>query len=147
MADIVTTPAASASPSTDQGAPSSAAQTPKAGQGLKFERHFTRPGVSPFDELTWEKRDAIIQDFKGKIIFEQKDVETPSSWSMTATNIVASKYLHGQVGTPERESGVRALVSRVAESIRDWGIRDGYFASDEDGAVFFAELCHLLLNQ
>jgi ribonucleoside-diphosphate reductase alpha chain len=140
MADIVTNAASTSTQTTSKPATSAA-------RGLHFERHFTKPGVSPFDELTWEKRDAIIQDFKGKIIFEQKDVETPSSWSMTATNIVASKYLHGQVGTPERESGVRALVSRVAESIRDWGIRDGYFASAEDASVFFAELCHLLLNQ
>ncbi len=140
MADIVTNPASA--PSTQTSSKPAA-----AARGLEFARHFTRPGVSPFDELTWEKRDAIIQDFKGKIIFEQKDVDTPSSWSVTATNIVASKYLHGQIGTPERESGVRALVSRVAESIRDWGLRDGYFASKEDAEVFFAELCHLLLNQ
>jgi ribonucleoside-diphosphate reductase alpha chain len=156
MADIVTNIAAPAStaqanalgaPSTNLGAPSVSAKPERVGPGLTFERHFTKPGVSPFDELTWELRDAIIQDFKGKIIFEQKNVETPSSWSMTATNIVASKYLHGQVGTPERESGVRALISRVAESIRDWGIRDGYFATPEDSDIFFAELCHLLLNQ
>src|ERR1700753_1005121 len=115
--------------------------------GLHFERHFTRPGVSPFDEVTWEFRDAVIQDFKGKLIFEQKNVEVPSDWSMTATNIVASKYLHGQIGTPERETGVRALITRVAESIRDWGIRDGYFASAEDADVFFAELAHILLHQ
>ncbi len=115
--------------------------------GLTFTRHFTRSGVSPFDEVTWELRDAIIQDYKGRTIFEQKNVEVPADWSMTATNIVASKYLHGQVGTPERESGVRALITRVAESIRDWGIRDGYFATPEDAATFFAELSHLLLNQ
>jgi ribonucleoside-diphosphate reductase alpha chain len=115
--------------------------------GLHFSRHFTRPGVNPFDELTWEFRDAIIQDFKGKLVFEQKAVEVPSDWSVTATNIVASKYLHGQVGTPDRENGVRALISRVAESIRDWGIRDGYFASAEDAEIFFAELTHLLVNQ
>jgi ribonucleoside-diphosphate reductase alpha chain len=115
--------------------------------GLTFSRHFTREGVSPFDEITWELRDAIIQDYKGRTIFEQKAVEVPSDWSMTATNIVASKYLHGQVGTPERESGVRALVTRVAESIRDWGIRDGYFATTKDAEIFFAELTHLLLNQ
>jgi ribonucleoside-diphosphate reductase alpha chain len=115
--------------------------------GLKFDRHFTKPNVSPFDELTWELRDAVIQDYKGKVIFEQKNVEVPNDWSMTATNIVASKYLHGQVGTPARETGVRQLISRVAESIRDWGLRDGYFASPEDAEVFFAELAHLLLNQ
>jgi ribonucleoside-diphosphate reductase alpha chain len=115
--------------------------------GLSFSRHFTRPGVSPFDEVAWEFRDAIIQDFKGKTIFEQKNVEVPADWSMTATNIVASKYLHGLNGTTERESGVRALITRVAESIRDWGIRDGYFATPEDAATFFDELVHLLLNQ
>src|SRR5271154_4655670 len=115
--------------------------------GLAFDRHFTKPGISPYDEIVWELRDAIIQDFKGKTIFEQKNVEVPADWSMTATNIVASKYLHGQVGTDERESGVRALITRVAESIRDWGMRDGYFASADDAATFYAELCHLLLNQ
>jgi ribonucleoside-diphosphate reductase alpha chain len=115
--------------------------------GLSFSRHFTRPGVNPFDEVAWELRDAIIQDFKGKLVFEQKAVEVPSDWSVTATNIVASKYLHGQVGTPDRENGVRALISRVAESIRDWGMRDGYFASAEDAEIFFAELTHLLVNQ
>ena len=115
--------------------------------GLTFSRHFTRPGVSPFDEIVWELRDAVIQDFKGKIIFEQKNVEVPADWSMTATNIVASKYLHGQLGTDERETGVRALITRVAESIRDWGIEGGYFASAQDAETFYAELCHLLLNQ
>ena len=84
--------------------------------GLSFSRHFTRPGVSPFDEVVWELRDAIIQDYKGRIIFEQKNVEVPADWSMTATNIVASKYLHGQIGTDERETGVRQLVARVAET-------------------------------
>ncbi|HVG26811.1 MAG TPA: hypothetical protein VM865_04320, partial [Acidobacteriaceae bacterium] len=149
MADTAPHAAASASAASTSSAASSStwSATPRSAPGLSFERHFTKPGVSPFDELTWELRDAVIQDFKGKIIFEQKNVEVPSSWSMTATNIVASKYLHGQVGTPERESGVRALVSRVAESIRDWGLRDGYFASPEDADIFFAELAHLLLNQ
>src|SRR5450755_4525674 len=114
---------------------------------LSFSRHFTRPGISPFEEVTWEFRDAVIQDYKGRTIFEQKNVELPADWSMTATNIVASKYLHGHTGTDERESGVRALITRVAESIRDWGIRDGYFASPADANTFYAELAHLLLNQ
>ena len=115
--------------------------------GLSFDRHFTRLGISPYDEIVWELRDAIIQDFKGKIIFEQKNVEVPADWSMTATNIVASKYLHGLNGTAERESGVRALITRVAESIRDWGIAGGYFATSQDAETFYAELAHLLLNQ
>src|SRR6202161_1129487 len=89
-------------------------------RGLSFARYFTTLGVSPYDQIAWELRDAVIQDWKGNIIFEQKNVESPVDWSMTATNIVASKYLHGLIGTPERESGVRALITRVAESIRDW---------------------------
>ena len=118
-----------------------------AAPGLSFARHFTTPGISPYDQVVWELRDAIIQDWKGNIIFEQKNVESPVDWSMTATNIVASKYLHGLIGTPERESGVRALITRVAESIRDWGIAGGYFASAADADTFYAELAHLLINQ
>jgi len=126
-----------------QTAPAFSSRTP----GLTFDRHFTKPGISPYDEVVWELRDAIIQDFKGKTIFEQKKVEVPADWSMTATNIVASKYLHGLNGTDERESGVRALITRVAESIRDWGVKGGYFASQEAADTFYAELAHLLLNQ
>src|SRR5271170_2361316 len=126
---------------------SPAQQTTPRAPGLSFSRHFTKPGISPYDEIVWELRDAIIQDFKGKTIFEQKNVEVPADWSMTATNIVASKYLHGLNGTDERESGVRALITRVAESIRDWGIKGGYFASPDAADTFYAELAHLLLNQ
>src|SRR5271168_1889762 len=115
--------------------------------GLTFTRRFSRAGLSPYDEVQWEKRTASITDAGGKSIFEQKDVEAPVDWSMTATNIVASKYLHGQLGTSERESGVRALISRVAETIRDWGINDGYFATPEDPALFHDELVHLLVTQ
>jgi ribonucleoside-diphosphate reductase alpha chain len=140
---MATIPNQTTSASTSYQTSNAAKRTP----GLTFSRHFTRPGVSPFDEIVWELRDAVIQDFKGKTIFEQKNVEVPADWSMTATNIVASKYLHGQLGTAERESGVRALIIRVAESIRDWGIEGGYFASAQDAETFYAELCHLLLNQ
>ena len=115
--------------------------------GLSFRRFFTRAGVSPYDEIEWEKRTALITDAKGNAIFEQKDVEVPKDWSVTATNIVASKYLHGTLGTPERESGVRALVTRVAETIRDWGLSQGYFKTPEDGATFHDELSHILLRQ
>jgi ribonucleoside-diphosphate reductase alpha chain len=115
--------------------------------GLRFERFFTRAGVSPYDEVQWEKRDAIIQDYKGNTIFEQKDVESPVDWSMTAINIVASKYLHGQIGTSEREKGVRDLISRVAETVRDWGMNCGYFSTPEDAAIFHDELVHLLVHQ
>jgi ribonucleoside-diphosphate reductase alpha chain len=122
-------------------------QTGKAAPGLKFSRYFTRAGVSPYSEVEWERRTASITDAKGNSIFEQKDVESPKDWSMTAINIVASKYLHGQVGTPQRESGVRALIERVAETIRDWGFSQGYFATAEDRDTFHDELVHILLQQ
>src|SRR5690242_14152367 len=104
-------------------------QQPASGQpaqaggapGLKFPRYFTRAGVSAYDEVEWELRTASITDAKGNSIFEQRDVESPKDWSMTAINIVASKYLHGTLGTPQRETGVRQLIQRVAETIRDWG--------------------------
>jgi len=119
----------------------------KAAVGLSFQRYFTKAGVSPYDEIEWELRLAQITDAQGGVIFEQKDVETPKDWSMTATNIVASKYLHGSMDTPERETGVRQLVSRVAETIRDWGIKGGYFKTADDASIFHDELAHLLLQQ
>jgi len=121
--------------------------TTRKAPGLAFRRFFTKPGVSPYDEIEWERRTAQITDAQGNTIFEQKDVEVPKDWSMTATNIVASKYLHGTIGTPDRESGVRALVTRVAETIRDWGLAQGYFKTPEDGATFHDELAHILLRQ
>src|SRR5437016_7728662 len=132
-------------------APSSVAASPaapkKKAPGLSFRRLFTKPGVSPYDEVEWDRRTAQITDSHGGVIFEQKDVEVPKDWSMTATNIVASKYLHGKIGTPERETGVRQLVSRVAETIRDWGLAQGYFKTPEDGATFHDELVHILVRQ
>jgi len=115
--------------------------------GLKIERFFTRPGVHPFDELEWELRTALITNEKGKIIFEQKDVEIPKTWSQTATNVVVQKYFHGTLGTPRRERSVKALINRVARTIANWGAKDGYFASEEDAEVFYQELCHILVNQ
>jgi ribonucleoside-diphosphate reductase alpha chain len=128
-------------------APAATPTLNKTAPGLSFRRFFTKPGVSPYDELEWDLRLAQITDAKGEVIFEQKDVEVPKDWSMTATNIVASKYLHGKVGTPERETGVRQLVTRVAETIRNWGLAQGYFKTPEDGATFHDELVHILVRQ
>jgi ribonucleoside-diphosphate reductase alpha chain len=119
----------------------------KTAPGLSFRRFFTKLGVSPYDEVEWDLRLAQITDSHGGVIFEQKDVEVPKDWSMTASNIVASKYLHGKLGTPQRESGVRALVTRVAETIRNWGLDQGYFKTPEDGATFHDELVHILVRQ
>src|SRR5450755_541131 len=126
--------------------PANAPKKTKA-PGLTVRRLFTKPGVSPYDEVEWELRTALISDSQGGTIFEQKNVEVPKDWSMTATNIVASKYLHGQIGASERETGVRQLVARVAETIRDWGMKDGYFRTAEDANTFHDELVHLLIRQ
>ncbi len=149
MAEVTTNPTTANPPSIATGESTTTASLApkKRAPGLTFKRFFTKAGVSPYDELEWELRLAQITDSHGGIIFEQKDVEVPKDWSMTATNIVASKYLHGPLDTPERESGVRALVTRVAETIRDWGIKGGYFRSDDDAAIFHDELAHLLLQQ
>ena len=148
MAETNTTTTTSAAVSTTKNqAPGQPSQRSKTNPGLTFKRYFSTAGVSPYDELEWELRLAQITDSQGGIIFEQKDVEIPKDWSMTATNIVASKYLHGPLDTPERESGVRALVTRVAETIRDWGIAGGYFRTADDAAIFHDELAHLLLQQ
>src|SRR5262249_55668208 len=90
-------------------------------KGLEFRRFFSREGISPFETAEWEYRTAAITGEGGEVIFEQKNVEVPKSWSMTATNIVASKYFHGKRGTPERETSVRQLVGRVATTITAWG--------------------------
>ena len=126
--------------------------TQSARKGLTFSRYFTKPRVagqntSPYDEIEWELRTASIGNDKGKMIFEQKNVEAPRSWSQTATNIVASKYLHGKVGTPGRESSVRQLVSRVVDTIADWGLAQGYFASAADNENFRDDLAHIMLHQ
>ncbi|HEX2030397.1 MAG TPA: vitamin B12-dependent ribonucleotide reductase [Actinomycetota bacterium] len=119
-----------------------------AGTGLAFKRYFTREGVHPFDELEWEIRDAVIPNFKeGGNAFEQRGVEFPKSWSQNATNIVAQKYFRGPLGTPQRESSVRQLVGRVVDTIKGWGVKDGYFASGHDADVFAEELTHLLVTQ
>jgi ribonucleoside-diphosphate reductase alpha chain len=115
--------------------------------GLDFSRLFTDGRTSPFDALEWEKRTAQIGNEKGQTIFRQEDVEVPKSWSQTATNIVASKYFHGKLGTSERESSVRHLISRVVQTIVHWGEQGGYFAGPQARDAFRDELAHLLLEQ
>ena len=115
--------------------------------GLRFHRRNTTAGESPFDCVEWELRDAEISSDGGAAIFKQTDIEVPTSWSATALNIVASKYFHGAVGTPERETSVRQLISRVADTIAEWGRKDKYFRSDEDCEIFRGELTHMLVNQ
>src|SRR5436305_9643735 len=119
-------------------------------KGVTFERHFTaglEAGKTPYDAVSWETRTAAIGNDKGAVIFEQRDVETPVDWSQTATNIVASKYFYGKMGTPERETSVAQLVHRVVDTIADWGKADHYFKTDADAENFRAELGHLMLTQ
>jgi len=115
--------------------------------GLKIKRYFTKKGLHPFEEVEWELRSATISDEKGKVIFEQKDVEVPKTWSQTATNIVVSKYFHGIMGSEQRERSVKQLIRRVADTISEWGKDMGYFASDDDAEIFHMELTHLLVHQ
>src|SRR5689334_6153404 len=118
--------------------------------GVVFSRYFTtkvEAGKTPYDEIQWETRTASIGNDKGSVIFEQRDVEVPVDWSQTATNIVASKYFYGKLGSPERETSVAQLVERVTDTIADWGKKDGYFETEEDGENFRAELAHLMLTQ
>jgi ribonucleoside-diphosphate reductase alpha chain len=114
--------------------------------GITVERRFATPGVHPFDEIEWELRDAVIGDPENPA-FEQRGVEFPKSWSQNATNIVAQKYFRGRVGSDERESSVRQMISRVAGTIAGWGREGGYFASEEDADAFEMELTHILLHQ
>ncbi len=118
----------------------------ESGAALSVERFFTAPGKHPFDAVEWESRDARI-GHGDRVAFEQKDVEFPKSWSQNATNIVAQKYFRGQIGNPARERSVRQMIARVAGTIAGWGRERGYFASDEDGDAFEAELTHILLHQ
>ncbi|MGZ5128792.1 MAG: ribonucleoside-diphosphate reductase, partial [Actinomycetota bacterium] len=117
-------------------------------EGLTFKRYFTTEGRHPFDDVEWEIRDAVIPNYKeGGNAFEQRNVEFPVTWSQNATNIVAQKYFRGTLGTPQRESSVRQLASRVVDTIRGWGDKHGYFAAPEDGRIFAEELTHLIVTQ
>src|SRR5262249_45470609 len=118
-------------------------------KGLAIERRFSTEGVHPYEELEWETRDAIIGDpqAEGGPAFEQRGVEFPKSWSQNATNIVAQKYFRGQPGSPERETSVKQMVSRVAGRVAQAGREAGYFATEEDGDAFEAELTSILVNQ
>src|SRR2546425_12629785 len=123
-------------------------QIPKVPPGeFRYQRSHTKPGVHPYDAVKWEIRDAVITDHKGQVIFEQKNVEVPSFWSQTATNIVASKYFRGRLGTPGRESSVKQLIGRVAGTIARWGRRGNYFLDEEEAETFESELTHILLHQ
>ena len=126
---------------------STPAKKGKKPKGLVLARHFTTEGLDPYDAVEWEQRDAVITDAHGHNVFEQRGVEVPKAWSQMATNVVVSKYFRGTVGTADRERSVKGLISRVADTIRDWGVEGGYFATAADAAIFHDELRHLLVEQ
>jgi len=132
----------------DHQAPSSPASDEQARGGLSIPAVFCPPEVAdPFATVELDLRTAAIKGDGGEVVFEQTDCEVPASWSQLATNVVASKYFYGELGTPERERSVRQLIHRVCRTIADWGMRDGYFASDADGERFYRELAWLCLHQ
>ncbi|MFZ9925667.1 MAG: vitamin B12-dependent ribonucleotide reductase [Ilumatobacteraceae bacterium] len=115
---------------------------------IGIQRHFTQPDVHPYDKISWEKRDARISNWKdGSVAFEQRDVEFPESWSLNATNIVAQKYFRGTPGTAERETSLRQVIDRVADTIANWGIQGGYFVDDAEAEAFRNELKYILVTQ
>jgi ribonucleoside-diphosphate reductase alpha chain len=116
-------------------------------QGLHFGRYFTPEGSHAYDLVEWEHRTAAITGEKGQVIFEQKDVEVPRSWSQLAINVVAQKYFRGSPGSPERETSVRQIIDRVVDTLATWGREGGYFATDEDAENWAEELRYLLVAQ
>ena len=119
----------------------------QASPGLEFPRFFSTAGVDPFDQVEWDLRDAIIGNEKGSVVFEQRGVEIPKSWSQQATNIVVSKYFRGHVGSPDRERSVKQLIGRVVNTITEWARRQKYFASENALQAFSDDLKYLLVHQ
>jgi ribonucleoside-diphosphate reductase alpha chain len=141
MTETVSNPAAGRGKGTRRGAASGR-------KGVKLRRIFTRPGVHPYDEVTWERRDVVMTNWRdGSVNFEQRGVEFPDFWSANATNIVTSKYFRGAVGTPQREWSLRQLVDRVVQVYLDTGREEGYFTTDEDAEIFEHELKYALIHQ
>jgi ribonucleoside-diphosphate reductase alpha chain len=116
--------------------------------GIGIRRLYTNADTHPYDQVEWERRDARISNWKtGEVAFEQLGVEFPVGWSLNATNIVAQKYFRGTPDTDEREWTLKQVADRVADTITDWGIRDGYFIDDEEAEAFRAELKFIIITQ
>ncbi|MGP0032214.1 MAG: LAGLIDADG family homing endonuclease [Acidimicrobiales bacterium] len=115
---------------------------------IGIRRHYTTEGVHPYDQVRWERRDARITNFRdGTVAFEQLDVEVPESWSVNATNILAQKYFRGTLNTPGRESSLRQVADRVADTLTRWGLKDGYFVDEAEAQIFNHELKYLIIHQ
>src|ERR1039457_817771 len=133
-----------------KGAHDQGAQSPRGGNGggLKIGRIHTTPGVHPYDQVTWERRDVVMTNWRdGSVNFEQHGVEFPDFWSVNAANIVTTKYFRGAVGSPQREWSLKQLVDRVVSKYEQTGREQGYFAADEDAVIFGHELRYALVHQ
>ncbi|HSV66163.1 MAG TPA: vitamin B12-dependent ribonucleotide reductase [Mycobacteriales bacterium] len=119
----------------------------RSAKGLRIERIYTTAGVHPYDEVTWERRDVIMTNWRdGAVNFEQRGVEFPDFWSVNATNIVTTRYFRGALGTAEREWSLRQIIDRVVKVYRDTGVAFGYF-DEADADLFGHELTWMLLHQ
>ena len=117
-------------------------------RGLVVQRHFSTEGVHPYDEITWERRDVVQTNWKtNEVVFEQRGVEFPASWSLNASTIVTTKYFRGALGTEQREWSLKQLIDRVVKTYRAAGAEHGYFATPADADAFEHELTWLLVNQ
>ncbi|MCB0308478.1 MAG: vitamin B12-dependent ribonucleotide reductase [Bdellovibrionales bacterium] len=132
---------------TSSGRTSKTAKSMTPNKGIPYKRYFTQEGVHPFDEIEWDLREALINNEKGEVVFSQKNVEVPKFWSMLATNVVVSKYFRGQIDTPQRETSVKQLITRVAKTMTGWAKKQNYFATASDYQAFEEDLTHLLVYQ
>src|SRR6476660_6170411 len=120
----------------------------RSATGLTVERVWTTEGVHPYDEVTWQRRDVVITNWRdGTVNFEQRGVEFPDWWSVNDVNIVPSKYFRGAVGSEQRESSLRQLIDRVVTTYTAAGVQHGYFATDTDEEIFSQELTWMLVHQ
>ncbi|OGJ51278.1 ribonucleoside-diphosphate reductase, adenosylcobalamin-dependent [Candidatus Peregrinibacteria bacterium RIFOXYB2_FULL_32_7] len=116
--------------------------------GLKINRLFTKIGINPLDEIEYEKRQSIITEPDGTIVFKFDEVEAPKDWSQLATDILASKYFK-RAGVPGtgHELSAKQVVNRLANTLAVEGEQRGYFATKEDAKAFEAELSYMLITQ
>ncbi|MGA1979233.1 MAG: vitamin B12-dependent ribonucleotide reductase [Sedimentisphaerales bacterium] len=134
-------------PFRDKQTQSETAVEARGSAGLRMEHYFSTPGIHPFEQLEWESRSAKISGDSGQVVFEQDNIEVPTSWSQLAAKVVASKYFYGDVESGQRENSVKQLIHRVCKTIADRGRKDGYFATNEDAEIFYNELTWLCVNQ
>lgn len=124
-------------------------QNIKHTKGIKINRVFTKPGISPYEQFKYELRSSVIRNPNGEIIFRLDGVEVPSGWSQVATDILAQKYLR-KTGVPGKtgcENSIKQVVHRLANCWKKLGFHNGYFKTEKDSEVFYDELVYMMLAQ